>query len=89
MKFNEPPSRIYLQYHGDDTGQSDCPVDAGDITWCWEPIFDRDIVYVRYDWLNRADMIEAAAKNLVAMKGRHNTEIAYKRLVDALNEPIF
>jgi alanine-alpha-ketoisovalerate/valine-pyruvate aminotransferase len=28
--------------------------------------------------------IEAAAKNLVAQKGRHNTEIAYKRLVDAM-----
>lgn len=25
-----------------------------------------------------------AAKNLVAMKGRHNTEIAYKRLADAV-----
>lgn len=30
--------------------------------------------------------IEDAARNLVAQKGRHNTEIAYKRLADALRE---
>ena len=37
----------------------------------------------------RAEAIEAAAKNLIAQKGRHNTEVAYKRLVEAVNAPVF
>lgn len=32
------------------------------------------------DELERLRTIEAAAKNLAAVKGRHHTEIAYKRL---------
>jgi len=32
------------------------------------------------DELARLTEIEAAARNLVAQKGRHNTEIAYKKL---------
>lgn len=31
--------------------------------------------------------IELAAKNLIAQKGRHNTETAYKRLSDLLVTP--
>lgn len=32
--------------------------------------------------LERLRDIEAAARNLIAQKGRHNTEIAYRRLVN-------
>lgn len=38
------------------------------------------------EMIERLEQIEAAAQNLVKMKGRHNTEIAYQRLVDALEE---
>ena len=38
------------------------------------------------EMIERSEKIEAAAQNLVKMKGRHNTEIAYQRLVAALKE---
>ena len=38
------------------------------------------------EMIERMERIEAAAQNLVKMKGRHNTEIAYQRLVAALEE---
>lgn len=31
--------------------------------------------------------IEAAARSLIAQKGRHHTQTAYERLVDALKTP--
>ncbi len=36
------------------------------------------------DEIERLREIESAAKNLVAQKGRHNTQIAYERLVEVL-----
>ena len=36
------------------------------------------------EMIERGERIESAAQNLVKMKGRHNTEIAYQRLVAAL-----
>ena len=36
--------------------------------------------------IERLEKLEAAALNLVKMKGRHHTEIAYRRLVAALEE---
>ena len=36
------------------------------------------------DEVERLRRIESAAKNLIAQKGRHNTEIAYKRLEDVI-----
>ena len=38
------------------------------------------------EMIERSEKIEAAAQNLVKMKGRHNTEIAYQRLVAVLEE---
>ena len=38
------------------------------------------------EMIERMDRIESAAQNLVKMKGRHNTEIAYQRLVAALEK---
>ena len=38
------------------------------------------------EMIERLERIEAAAQNLVKMKGRHNTEIAYQRLVVALEK---
>lgn len=36
--------------------------------------------------IEQVGRVEAAATDLVRMKGRHNTEIAYRRLVAALEE---
>ena len=38
------------------------------------------------EMIERMNRIESAAQNLVKMKGRHNTEIAYQRLVAALEK---
>ena len=38
------------------------------------------------EMIERMERIESAAQNLVKMKGRHNTEIAYQRLVAALEK---
>ena len=38
------------------------------------------------EMIGRMERIESAAQNLVKMKGRHNTEIAYQRLVAALEK---
>jgi hypothetical protein len=38
------------------------------------------------EMIERLEKIEAAAQNLMKMKGRHNTEIAYQRLVAVLEE---
>lgn len=38
------------------------------------------------EMIERLKKIESAAQNLVNMKGRHNTEIAYRRLVATLEE---
>ena len=38
------------------------------------------------EMIEQVGRVEAAAKDLVRMKGRHNTEIAYRRLVAALEE---
>lgn len=38
------------------------------------------------EMIERMEKIESAAQNLVKMKGRHNTTIAYERLVAALEE---
>jgi hypothetical protein len=54
------------------------------------PQFDpRDIgeaIDAAVKMIERLEQIEAAAQNLVKMKGRHNTEIAYQRLVAALEK---
>ena len=36
--------------------------------------------------IEQMEKIESAVQNLVKMKGRHNTEIAYRRLVATLEE---
>lgn len=41
------------------------------------------LVFQREEW---QQAVVAAAKNLVAQKGRHNTEIAYKRLAASLDD---
>lgn len=64
-------------------------IDQGEATWSKDKINYSDIEYVRFSWITRADAIEAAAKNLINQKGRHNTELAYKQLVAAFNAPVF
>lgn len=38
------------------------------------------------EMIERLEQIEAAAQNLVKMKGQHNTEIAHQRLVAAMEK---
>lgn len=87
--MREPPNRIWLQFHGDGSPDDPGEPDPADVTWCQDKINEHDVEYVRSSWIDRAEKIETAAKNLIAQKGRHNTEQAYKRLVDAVNAPIF
>ena len=49
-------------------------------------IKDTQAIDAAVDMIERLEQIEAAAQNLVKMKGRHNTEIAYQRLVVALEK---
>ena len=59
--------------HHDDTAQPD-PREIG------------EAIDAAIEMIGRMERIESAAQNLVKMKGRHNTEIAYQRLVAALEE---
>lgn len=43
-----------------------------------------DLMAEAADRIERLEKIEAAALNLIAQKGRHNTEQAYKRLEEVL-----
>lgn len=43
-------------------------------------------IYAAIEMIEQVGRVEAAATDLVRMKGRHNTEIAYRRLVAALEE---
>ena len=49
-------------------------------------IKDTQAIDAAVEMIERMERIESAAQNLVRMKGRHNTEIAYQRLVAALEE---
>ena len=59
--------------HHDDTAQPD-PREIG------------EAIDAAVEMIGRMERIESAAQNLVKMKGRHNTEIAYQRLVAALEK---
>ena len=59
--------------HHDDTAQPD-PREIG------------EAIDAAIEMIEQVGRVEAAAKDLVRMKGRHNTEIAYRRLVAALEE---
>ena len=49
-------------------------------------IKDTQAIDAAVEMIERMERIEAAAQNLAKIKGRHNTEIAYQRLVDALEK---
>jgi len=86
--MREPPRAIWLQFYGD----GDEPLvddDDAEVTWCKDKINTRDIQYVRENWLDRLEKIEAAATNLVNVKGRHHTEQAMKALIEAVKIPYF
>ena len=50
------------------------------------PLAVGEVIDAAIEMIERMDKIESAAQNLVKMKGRHNTEIAYQRLVAALEK---
>lgn len=90
----DAPERIWLQRPCRDPENEWC----GEVTWCEDKQEDDDTEYVRADFLERMRLrlehadeqskqfaeLEAAAKNLIAQKGRHNTQIAYERLAALL-----
>ena len=49
-------------------------------------IKDTQAIDAAVEMIERMERLEFAAQNLVKMKGRHNTEIAYQRLVATLEE---
>ena len=49
-------------------------------------INDTQAIDAAVEMIERMERLEFAAQNLVKMKGRHNTEIAYQRLVAALEK---
>lgn len=87
--MSNAPDIIWLQWHGDGRPDDHGEVDNRDVTWCQDKIYEHDIEYVRCSWRERAEAIESAARNLIKQKGRHNTQEAYKRLVEAVNAPTF
>lgn len=67
-----------LQYHNDwRRGHHDKQPDPCEIS---------EAIDAAVEMLERMNRIESAAQNLVKMKGRHNTEVAYQRLVAALEK---
>ena len=46
--MTRPPDVIWLQYYGDDEPKDE-PVEVrhGDVCWCSDKIFDRDVRYIR------------------------------------------
>ena len=51
-----------------------------------DPIEIGEAIDAAVEMIERMERLEFAAQNLVKMKGRHNTEIAYQRLVAALEK---
>ncbi|MCU0810152.1 MAG: hypothetical protein MUE59_03800 [Thiobacillaceae bacterium] len=86
--MREPPRSIWLQFYGDGA-EPLVDDDAAEVTWCKDKINERDIQYVREAWLDRLEKIEAAATNLVNVKGRHHSEKAMLALIDAVKIPHF
>lgn len=76
-KTNErgEPDEIWLQIHGD-ANPADYPdgplpdLRGDDVTWCWEPIFEHDVKYVR------ADIVAALAEPADSV-GREAVAINY------------
>jgi hypothetical protein len=45
-----PPKKIYLQWDGDAKEGSELPLEKrGEICWCGDKIFGRDVAYIRAD----------------------------------------
>ena len=86
--MRHPPNKIWLQFYGD----SEEPIeddDPAEVTWAEDRINNRDVCYVRENWLERLQKIERAATHLVNCKGRFHTEQAMKELVEAIKIPHF
>lgn len=84
--------RIWLQCPNTDPENEWC----GETTWCQDKINNDDVEYVRGDLVEslrqrvkELEKIEAAARNLIKVKGRHHTEQAMKALIQAVNSPTF
>lgn len=87
--MREPPRIIWLQFHGDSEEPLLDGEEVYEVTWSENEIYARDVKYVMSNWVDRLEKIEAAAANLVNVKGRYHTEQAMKVLIDAVNIPHF
>ena len=72
-KTNErgEPDEIWMQIHGD-ANPADYPdgplpdLRGDDVTWCWEPIFEHDVKYVRADIVAALEAENARLRALIA-----------------------
>ena len=63
------PDRIWLQAYGDESPESvEHPINirSAGVTWCWEPIFDYDVEYVR---AQQHDELVACLRHLLKHRG--------------------
>lgn len=49
-----PPQTIWLQWNGEAEPEPDTPVDAENVSWCAQKVFDHDVEYTRVDDLDSA-----------------------------------
>lgn len=82
------PDKIYLQICGDCPGEDSCKdckfKDLEDnVTWCLDRIFERDVEYVRKDYL-----LKFVNKKLQESTDRldFHANQAYAEVIDKLNE---
>jgi hypothetical protein len=71
------PDRIWLQLHGDgdpEDGPTDCA--SGEVSWCWEQIFEQDIEYIRADLAaeRERELVEALQGAFDIVETEANTE---------------
>jgi len=76
----KPPQTIYLQFYGDEGPEEGGPTsyEHGDITWCWESIFDHDIVYERVIDQNKLSRIRALRDKTLMESPRIGAESAIR-----------
>jgi hypothetical protein len=47
--MNQPPDKLYLQWHGDSDPDDSAPVCETEVTWCRDRCFGSDVEYVRIE----------------------------------------
>jgi hypothetical protein len=71
-------ARIFLQDNGEFEG----------VTWCRDKINDDDVEYLRSDLYDYFKKIEKSATDFVNSKGRYNSEIRMKELINLIKSKV-